>query len=221
MDAGPRMSFYSYYAGEAPPVKRVESDYEVPVVGFKDSVPVVVPKMKPAQQQTPVKPKTVVVQTDSASGKKFIVVNGKRVEVKEVIKVKKNVPLPVTPAAGVVKSGAAVVKKTCDAQTSTDDLFEQKTVSVQTEEPRDSKQVDFYENDEGFIIREDVKMGDGPKCPTPQRTNYYDKLEQPLQESVVTKSLPSSRPSTREALIMQYIQRDYQECQSFDPFGNM
>lgn len=207
-----RMSFYSYHAGEVPLVRRVDTDYELPVVGFKNNLAVVVAKKK-----TP-PPKTLVMQTDAVSGKKFLVVKGKRVEVKEVMKVKKKV----TAMPLVLVDKTTTIKKTSDAQTSTDDLFEHRTIAVQTEcveeETNENYDFEFSEREGDYIIREDVAMGQGPKCPTPQN-NYYLQFQMP-------PPLPPSqnlavKPNTREEQIMAIIKRDFEDCENFDRSGNM
>lgn len=192
-------------------MKRTATDYDAPVVGFKDNLAVVKPKKK-----------TLVVQMDAISGKKFLVVKGKKVEVKEVMKVKKKT----IPLVLVNKT----TKTTSDAQTSTDDFFIQKTIAVQTEcdtakqvavtetETNDGCDFEFSEGDDGYIIRDDVVMGHGPKCPTPHN-NYYERFEMPPPplppQNLMVKA------NTRQEQILSIIRRDLEDCECFDRSGNM
>lgn len=234
-----QINFYSYHAGEVPQIKHVENDGEVPVLGFKDSVPVVVVNNKQLKQQSA---KTLIVQTDSTSGKKFILVNGKKVEVKEVMKVKKRVIDKPPPPSGVVVINRAagqqsvVVDKTkSDAKTSTDGLVQTKDVGVQTEliAPKllvaqsgiertiteANREIADPEEDDGYIIREDVRMGFGPKCPTP-RINYFDEEISTISKICLPYTSSSSH-ATRKERLMELIKYDYSECGNFDTSGNM
>lgn len=206
-------SFYSYHTGEVPAVKRIETDYELPVLGFKNSIAVVMPKERP--------PKTVVLQMDSVSGKKYIMVKGKKVEVK----VKTNSP-----------QSAKQVRRTRDVETSTNDLYEQTSVAVQTDEKQTPEEVlkqktrtpvrattieyEMCEEDDGLIIREDVKMGQGPKCPTP-RNNYYDMFDNLAFSIAPISPFLNMNRKTREQQILQCIMQDFEGCEAYDHSGNM
>lgn len=210
--------------------KRIESDEEVPVLGFKDNVAVVLQKQK-------TQPKQVIVQTDILSGKKFILVNGKRVEVKEIVKVKKAVDKSLGLKVVLMnKPEQKSNKKSTDVETSTDNLIEMKSVSVQTDfeeqqqqppppptqspkEVPQSFQIDFGEDNSGYIIGEDVRMGNGPKCPSPRIYHYCEQYVSPVKNT--TGTLLSGKPLTRKEQILQLIQQDYKECVKYDECGHM
>lgn len=224
-----RPQFGCYHAGELPPVEHTETDEEAALLGFKGRFPVVLPREKP-------QPKKVMLQTDTASGKKFIVVNGKRVEVKEVVRVKQKADKPPASKVFVMNKspGQRVVKKMNNVETCTEDLVQMKSVCVQTDgdfvclpkpqqkqEQKVDDQGELPEDDDGYIIREDVRMGQGPKCPTPWVNRYAEEVA-PLK--VPSPSKPSTavaKPCTRKERLLQLIKQDYAECVNYDATGNL
>lgn len=231
-------TFCSYHAGEVPPVKHFETDDEAALLGFRNSVAVVVPTKKPPQTPAAAPPKKLVLQTDTTSGKKFFVVNGKRVEVKEVVKVKQKpsgVATKTQPTAMkmVVVGKTTAKKQVNNVQTCTDGLVHTRNVSVQTEtgdfekvhkQPIKVEHTSDLADDEGVIIREDVRMGQGPRCPTP-RVNHFREREAVLPMKApsppIHKPPTPQKPTTRKEQLLQLIKKDYAECVNFDLTGNM
>lgn len=208
-------------------VRRAENDYDLPVLGFKNGIPLVA-KPKGA--------KTVVVQTDANTGKKFVVVQGKRVEVKEVMKVKKKAdkgtviymnrqvqPPPLT----LLRSLRS--PRTCTVETSTRDLLQSRHVGVQTEkhcESRGNCSDRIYQEVEEprivanpLIVREDVSLGQGPRCPTPILTRPCEPIR--LSPQMDRKPRPALRANSGQSLPKEQILRDFEECENFDTSGNM
>lgn len=228
-------NFYSYRAGEVPLIKRIENENndDDEVLGFKDSVPVIVSKQKPQS-------KTLTLKTDTTTGKTFIVVNGKKVEVMKVKKsveraLKKQPPQPsmVMRVANLKtnKSGpsSVVLKKTKDIQTSTDGLVETTSVAVQT---NDEEEIIVSSKDEGgfedfksnYITGKDVIMGNGPKCPKILSNFKLTLSSEPFPVNKVihlTPQMELPRPITRKEQILQLIKHDYSQCLNFDISGNM
>lgn len=187
-----RSCFSCYHAGDVPPAKEAEGSYHLPLLGFRNKIPVL--------QKPPVvvSTKALVLKTDPSSGKKFIEVKGKRVELTQVKRtIKKN-------EAG--NSKVMYVKKTNrrDVSTSTD-LSVSKDVCVQTDPPPLEEYLD------GPLIR-DVRMGQGPRCPTPRVDYDFEKFPLVSQPQEV---------AVRINPLIEQLRWDFENCLQRDLSGNM